>query len=113
MDGEEYLKLFAWYAVNSGNKTHQVEEKGGNHYLLYDMSGNVAEWCWDWYSSTSPASGQTDPTGPATPNEYYERVVRGGNYKHQAHTCECAYRGKKESLSSVYYIGFRIAARLW
>ena len=113
VDGEEYLKLFAWYAVNSGDKTHEVEEKGGNHYLLYDMSGNVAEWCWDWYSRTSPASGQTDPTGPATPNEYHERVVRGGSYKHQAHTCECAYRGKKVSPYSEYYIGFRIAARLW
>ena len=113
-DIEDHLKAFyAWYDDNSGDKTHEVDKKGGNHYSLYDMSGNVAEWCWDWYSSTSPASGQTDPTGPATPNEYHERIVRGGSYTSGALRCECAYREKWESISSVYYIGFRIAARLW
>ncbi|WP_444818779.1 formylglycine-generating enzyme family protein [Treponema denticola] len=111
-DIEDDLKAhYAWYAVNSGNKTHEVEKKGGNHYLLYDMSGNVAEWCWDWYSGSTPAGGQTDPTGPAEPVENYGRVVRGGSYKYQAHTCECAYR--KDSSFSGAYIGFRIAARLW
>lgn len=111
-DIEDHLKAhYAWYGENSGGKTHQVEKKGGNHYLLYDMSGNVAEWCWDWYSGSTPAGGQTDPTGPAEQVENYGRVVRGGSYKYQAHTCECAYR--KDSSFSGAYIGFRIAARLW
>ncbi len=112
---KDLLKAYAWYDVNSGDKTHEVGKMGGNHYLLYDMSGNVEEWCWDWYSKSTPASGQTDPTGPAEQVGYYGRVVRGGHYADDESHCKCAYiRNRTTSFADDQEKrGFRIAARLW
>ena len=66
----------AWYEVNSGNKTHVVNTKAANELGIYDMSGNVCEWCQDWYGDYT-ANAQTNPTGP---NAGSARVLRGGNY---------------------------------
>lgn len=86
-DTETELTEYAWYKVNSDNKTHEVGTKKANKYGLYDMSGNVWEWCWDWYSSSTPASGQTDPQGASFGSR---RVLRGGGWdfgaKHVART---------------------------
>ena len=68
------LGTYAWYSDNSNSKTHEVKQKQPNGYGLYDMSGNVWEWCWDWYRNSTPAGGQ-DPTG-AGGSDY--RVVRDG-----------------------------------
>ena len=65
----------AWFYENSDSKTHEVGEKQANALGIYDMSGNVLEWCWDWYSSSGYPSGTEDPAGPDTGGD---RVVRGG-----------------------------------
>jgi formylglycine-generating enzyme required for sulfatase activity len=74
--GSNGVDEMAWYRGNSGSQTHPVKTKGANSLGLYDMSGNVWEWCWDRYGSYSSGS-QTDPAGAAGGSD---RVLRGGAY---------------------------------
>ena len=78
----------AWYLDNSDFETHPVGTKRGNELGLYDMSGNVKEWCQEWYGSYSSDS-QTNPTGPATGSL---RVLRGGSWLDDARYCRLSYR---------------------
>ena len=81
-DIKEELKDYAWYGKVL-DKTHEVKKKKANGYGLYDMCGNVEEWCWDWHTSntTTPAGGQ-NPTGGAKPDFLLLRILRGGSYKY-------------------------------
>ena len=95
---------YAWYYENSGKKTHPVGGKLPNELGLYDMSGNVFEWCWDWYG-TYPIGTLTDYSGAGS---VFYGVLRGGSWGRGASNCTVAYR----SLNNPYYQiidgGFRV-----
>jgi formylglycine-generating enzyme required for sulfatase activity len=87
-DGADKLGDYAWYGKNSGMKTHPVARKKPNAWGLYDMHGNVWEWCLDWYGRY-PASDATDPRGPDSGEG---RVGRGGGWDDFDADLRAAYR---------------------
>ena len=78
-----------WYHDNSRGRTHSVGIKEPNAWGVYDMHGNVWEWCWDWYDEYPPRSSTTDPIGPVTGKF---RVVRGGSWGNSIWGCRSAAR---------------------
>ena len=93
----------AWYKDNSGRKTHEVATKDPNELGIYDMSGNVGEWCQDRYGDYS-SSAQTNPTGLSSGS----RVYRGGSWLLNVWNCRSAYRRCSTPGSRYYDLGLRL-----
>jgi formylglycine-generating enzyme required for sulfatase activity len=105
--GSNEIAAVAWYDVNSNDKkTHPVGQKSPNELGIYDMSGNVREWCSDWYDvSYYSSSASTNPQGPAS-GSY--RVLRGGSWSGFYSHCRVADRGSGSPENRGIYFGFRV-----
>jgi formylglycine-generating enzyme required for sulfatase activity len=100
------LAAMAWYDANSGDTTHPVATKQPNAWGLYDMTGNVWEWCRDWYADKLPGGEVANPMGPTSGSS---RVVRGGGWSDDAAFCRSAFRNGNVSGDRDVNLGFRLA----
>ncbi len=104
--GSNNIDEVAWYADNSSATTHPVASKTPNELGLFDMSGNVLEWCQDVYYFYS-SEAQTNPTGPSL--EDIGKVVRGGDYFNNATFCRVSFRLSGNKSTSFKNLGLRLA----
>lgn len=90
--GSNIINQVTWYDINSSGKAHPVKSKQSNELGIYDMSGNVSEWCQDWISTYSDMP-QTDPQGPSFGTA---RVFRGGDFHRSSRYCRISYRSNSD-----------------
>ena len=102
--GSSRIDDVAWYEDNSGYKTHPVKTKQPNELGLYDMSGNVGEWCQDWYDRYS-SDAQTNPTGADSESD---PVLRGGSWIDTPMNCRSSFRDFFAPELSTYCLGLRL-----
>lgn len=104
-DNDSGLAEYAWYDANSGGKTYPVGQKKPNKFGLYDMHGNVWEWCLDWYQNSYSKLNSQNPNGPT--NGSY-RVLRGGCWISNANYCRSTVRSRSLPGNRLIYYGFRV-----
>ena len=103
--GNNYIDNVAWYTDNSGDKTHPVATKSPNELGIYDMSGNVWEWCSDWKGNYS-SGAQVNPKGPC---KGVSRVLRGGSWYDDARYCRSSFRHFSGPGFRGKLLGFRLS----
>ena len=99
------LDLIGWYLANAGSSTHPVAQKTPNQWGLYDMSGNVWEWCEDRYGTYPDGPFTQDPSGPASGSL---RVIRGGSWNGYAQNARSADRNGRPPGFLYSGLGFRL-----
>lgn len=107
--GNGVVSNMAWHNENAGNKTHAIGQKEPNAFGVYDMLGNVKEWCWDWFDADyyTDSKDSLDPKGSNNPDA--GKALRGGSYTEDKLKTTCSYRwGEQHTMESEYYIGFRV-----
>ncbi len=109
-DDEDQLDQYTWFGEDwRSGSTHPVGQKKPNTWGLYDMHGNVYEWCQDWYGDY-PTSPVTDPAGPSSGSA---RVIRGGSWNAAAGRCTASIRGSYDARGARYgSVGFRLMRSL-
>ena len=111
------LRQYAWFADNGAEKTRPVGEKKPNRWGIFDLYGNVSEWCEDVYTPTHyKESALMDPHGPPNPGKDVKRVMRGGSWKASADMCRATFRqgqqtGDSDACFFTDYCGFRCVRR--
>ena len=105
--GGNKLRSLAWYSINTSSMPRSVKTKKPNGLGLYDMSGNIFEWCYDWYGAYNRDASK-DPTGPS---EGTRRVIRGGSWGYDETYCTVTKRVFYSPDLRSYSIGFRLALK--
>lgn len=103
--GSNDADLVAWHKANSKNETHDGGTLQANELGIYDMSGNVWEWCWDWYESEYSSYAQINPTGPAMGTE---RCRRGGGWSVISKSSRTTNRIATPPSKALNYVGLRV-----